>query len=783
MKRHILYSFILFLLPLGLKAQKNDCSISGIVRSQEGKALHQLYVYLQNSSYFTETAVDGSYKLSVPAGEYYIICSGLGYEKKIVPVTLKPGQKLEYDFTLALEPDMVFEEVEIVGKSALQDVKESAYNVVAVDAKALHNTTMDVSQALERVSGVRVRQTGGVGSEVNLSLNGFSGRHVKFFIDGVPMEGFGSAFQINNLPVNMAERIEVYKGVVPISFGSDALGGAINIVTNDRTNSFLDASYSFGSFNTHKSYVNAGYTSKSGFTANINAFQNYSDNNYWVSAKILDLEGNLFLPEKQRVRRFHDKYHNETVIAKFGVVNKPFADRLLLGFTWGNEYDEIQHPADMSFAYGERFKTAETLMPSLLYTKSNLFAKNLNVSLSANYNFGGAMNVDTARVRYNWLGEHIERKNRGELAYSLYKYHNRNGAANANLTYTFLGKHAFTLNNVLSTFSRTGHNEAEPSPIDDYPRETIKNVLGVGYKFDYSEKWSTSFFLKHYKNTVNTYADPDGGSDYQNFKLTTENDGYGVASTYFLRENLQLKASYEKTYRLPTGRELFGSGDGVEVGNVSLSPENSDNFNLGLNYSFIINDKHAFTVDGSFIYRNIKDYIRREISQTRGTAQSINEGLVRNMGVDAEVRYSYGKLFTIGGTVAFQDIRNKLKYQNNRTVVSTTYNDRVPNVPYLYGNGDFTFFLNDAFRKGNTLSLSYNLLYVHQFYYDWPSYGGITIPTQLSHDLYFTYGLKQGRYNLSLECKNILNEDLYDNYSLQRPGRSFSAKVRYFISK
>jgi len=260
-------------------------------------------------------------------------------------------------------------EVSVVGKSAVKKVKESAYNVAAVDAKALHNTTLDLSQALDRVSGVRIRQDGGVGSSTNLMLNGFTGQHVKFFLDGVPMEGFGSSFQINNIPINMADRIEIYKGVVPIDFGSDALGGAINIVTSKRQSSFLDASASYGSFGTIKSYVNARYTSKSGLTVNLNAFQNYSDNDYQVDGKVLDLDTNIFRSGTQRVRRFHDKYHNETLIAKAGVVGKSYADRLLLGVVVGQEYQQIQHGADMSFVYGKRYRTANTLMPTLLYQK------------------------------------------------------------------------------------------------------------------------------------------------------------------------------------------------------------------------------------------------------------------------------------------------------------------------------------------------------------------------------------------------------------------------------
>ena len=46
-------------------------------------------------------------------------------------------------------------------------------------------------------------------------MDGFSGKHIKIFIDGIPQEGVGNSFGLNNIPVNFAERIEVYKGVVP----------------------------------------------------------------------------------------------------------------------------------------------------------------------------------------------------------------------------------------------------------------------------------------------------------------------------------------------------------------------------------------------------------------------------------------------------------------------------------------------------------------------------------------------------------------------------------------
>src|SRR5690606_35793121 len=125
------------------------------------------------------------------------------------------------------------------------------------------------------------REQGGLGSNFNFSINGLSGKSVKYFIDGVPVEVMGSTMSLNNIPVNLSERIEVYKGVVPVHLGSDAMGGAINIITSQRQTNFLDASYSYGSFNTHRAALTGQYThEKTGLIAKASAFFNYSDNNY-----------------------------------------------------------------------------------------------------------------------------------------------------------------------------------------------------------------------------------------------------------------------------------------------------------------------------------------------------------------------------------------------------------------------------------------------------------------------------------------------------------------------
>ena len=151
---------------------------------------------------------------------------------------------------------------------------------------------------INQSSGVRMRESGGMGSDYSFTLNGFAGKQVKFFLDGIPMDNFGSSLSLTNLSANIAERVEVYKGVLPVNLGADALGGAVNIVTRKDAN-YLDASYSISSFNTHRLSVNGAFTDKkSGFTVRANTYYNYSDNNYRVHVPILNLATNEVGPNQ-----------------------------------------------------------------------------------------------------------------------------------------------------------------------------------------------------------------------------------------------------------------------------------------------------------------------------------------------------------------------------------------------------------------------------------------------------------------------------------------------------
>lgn len=756
-------------------------------------------ITLKGTRYGCVSDEKGVFELTAPKGEYTLMVTAIGYKptEQLIRVTEGRATKIE----VVVPADAVKLDEVVITASGVERVQKSAYNAVAVDTKGLLNSTKNLSDAMMKLPGMKLRESGGVGSDMQLMLDGFSGKHVKVFIDGMPQEGAGTAFGLNNIPVNYADRIEVYKGVVPVQFGSDALGGVVNVVTRKRLRGWwLDASYSYGSFNTHKSYVNFGQTLKKGFTYEINAFQNYSDNDYHIHTWVREFEvredGSVRFPpidktDIRRVKRFNDMYHNEAVIGKIGFVGKSWADRLILNLTYSQFFKQIQTGVYQETVFGDKHKKGYSLMPSLEYRKRDLIVKNLDLSLAANYNHNVTHNIDVSSLSYNWVGESYDKGSKGEQSYQQSESVNKNWNATMNANYRIGDYHSFTLNHVFSSFMRTSRRtEGSESVLTnfDIPKVTRKNISGLSYRFMPSNKWNISVFGKYYnqynQGPVSTSA--DGVGNYIELAKSVGAWGYGAAGTYYIIDGLQAKLSYEKALRLPTTDELFGDED-LEAGKTDLKPENSNNFNLNLNYSHKF-EKHGIYVEGSLIYRDIKDYIKRGIGKHGAFEYGMyeNHGHVKTKGYNISVRYNYMHWLNVGGTFNSIDTRDFEKYIAGGTQQeSMHYKVRLPNVPYLFANLDATFTYLNLFAKGNHLSVTYDNFWQHEFPLYWENIGDkeskAMVPEQFAHNIGLTYSIKNGKYNVSLECKNVTDARLYDNYSLQKAGRAFYAKVRVYL--
>ncbi|MDM1097536.1 TonB-dependent receptor [Myroides odoratimimus] len=792
MRSFIKYFIVVFLGTIHLGYAQELVSIQGVVKDNSGEIVIGATVVIKENNKFGQTDSNGRYIIPKLQSnkQYTVEVSYIGYTFFSQKVTVN-GDKV---FSITLTPDNYnLSEINIQGKSKVQLVKEKAYNVAVVDAVKLHNRALDIGQALDKTSGVRVRQDGGVGSAMNISLNGYSGNQIKFFIDGIPMDNFGSAFQMNNIPINLANRIEIYKGVVPVGLGSDALGGAVNIITNTYDKTSLDMSYSYGSFNTHRTNVNFVFVDKkSGFFTQLNAYQNYSDNDYKVRVNVNDITSGKIIGQNIKVKRFHDKYHNENFIGQIGFINKSFADRIAFGINLGQSYKEVQTAARMEAVFGNLHQRGDIVMPTFVYKKNNLFTEGLDVSVNANYNLGSDQVIDTVYRRYNWLGDYVDfeemyGKKGGERNRTMYKYKNNNGMVNTIVNYKLGDKHNFSLSNTINFFKRKGKDELYPDDVlKNKPSETTKNISGLSYQYTPSTIWGVTVFGKYYNQHIK-YTDSYNPSGqwgdyaYRNYSKDTNDFGYGITGSVFVREDLQLKTSFEKSVRLPASSELFG--DKVNItGNFGLKPEISYNYNIGVTYQPEISKNHSFILDINGFYIDSKDFIYQEPSGTNKNETKFgNLAAIKNTGVEGEIRYFFKRNFNIGVNGTYQNLINTNKYVGG--VESILYKDRLPNIPYLYGNIDVNYTFNKVFKDDN-LTLGYSVSYIKEFYLYWPSLGKdkFNIPDQVSHDFVITYSFgKDTKYQFTFEGRNILDKMIYDNFSLQKPGRSFVGKFRYFF--
>lgn len=247
-----------------------------------------------------------------------------------------------------------------------------------------------------------------------------------------------------------------------------------------------------------------------------------------------------------------------------------------------------------------------------------------------------------------------------------------------------------------------------------------------------------------------------------------------------------IKASCEKALRMPTIEEMFGDED-LENGDMALKPESGHNVNMNLSYNATFGSNVIY-VEAGLIYRDTRDYIQRNIMSLSGgkfAASYVNYGKVKTDGFSVSARYAFSKWLSVGGNFTQMNIRDNMRAAMNGSTANVSYGERMPNRPYMFADSDVNFYWIGFGRKDNTLTVTYDNRYTHSFCYYSSNLGSNSddymVPDQLAHNITISYGIKQGRYNISFECRNLTDARLYDNFSLQKAGRAFYGKVRVYF--
>lgn len=777
---------LVFLLSLpGLLEAQNIVTVSGVVTDVNKCPLSTVIIAVDKSTTGTYSNDKGEYALRLPQGKHVLVVSLYGYN--LLRKEVNVGRETVFNFTLQ-ENVVDLESVTVYGKSKIQQLRESAYTMNALDVKSLANSVTNLNTIINRTTGIKVRTGGGLGSDFELSLNGMSGNSVRYFVDDVPLSTKGNEVSLANFPVNIIDHIEIYKGVVPAHLGGDALGGAINIVTKKEKKNFVDASFSVGSFNTYIADFNAQIClPKSGIILRPTVGFKYSKNNYTMKdVELWNEEQSQYLLTD--AKRFHDDYLSVFVQFEAGVENKKWADAFYVSGSYTKANKELQTGSVQTIVYGMAKKQQDAWNISARYRKKNFLIKRLQLNAFASHTWDHSLTVDTAYRKYRWDGTYIE-TSRNEItgrAKQLRHYKRPLTIVRANLNYDFNKYHSLNFNYMVSC---TGNNRYDDLDVEFEPSSDVLTKHIVGFSYNQSllnDKLVNTFFLKDYINHVRIEQKDIPTITHSKdmpSETTKNNFGYGLGMRYNFGEPFALKASYEHTARLPLARELLGNGTTIYA-NLALHPETSDNFNVGTFGNISLASKHTLFYEAGAFYRKIQDYIYAMLSEMDGLMQYENVSNVTMKGLEGELRYNYDNFLQLTTNCSYQEAQDMNPTMSNGKP-SATYKNKIPNRPWLYSNTELTLTKQNLFVKMDKVRFSYFYQYVHWFYLTWEGYGTIEsksrIPTQNMHSATLTYSWNQDRYNVTLECDNLFDSRAYDNFKLQKPGRSFLCKFRLFI--
>lgn len=738
------------------------------------------------------TDQNGQFSLKdIPSGTYKLSISYVGYKELTTTISVGPTKKSQ---TFTIETDNgQLDDVIVQGETSTQHIQRQPIKAEVINTKVIQEQPSTLVELMNRSAGIRVRQSGGLGSNTNLMVNGFQDRSVRFFKDGIPMDYLGAGFNISLVPVNMLERVEVYKGVLPASLGADALGGALNMVTKQSYDKYLEASYEAASFNTHRVSLSTFYKDDNRKVfGGIDAFYNYSDNDYRVDVKITDPE--LGTLSDANVRLFHNRFRNYYAEVYGGVRDTKWADELRLGITAFHIDRQNQFGTRMSQPFGAASSRQYAFIPTLRYQKTLLNDK-LHIDQFLVANTLHVNQVDTAKGQYNWHGDFIpsssrrgELSTRGSLSDIDYSYY----TSRSNVSYLIHPQHRLDLNAVFTGFSRVGNDPlglrffSTGKDVLSEPARYDKIIVALGLESDFFQKrLVNNIIVKHYGYTTDaTDADWEG----KEINSSNKNSKWGVAEAikFTLNSYSFIRGSVETALRLPEQDELFGDGN-LKLSNFALKPERSTNMNLG----YRLEKPAKYALEFNSFYRLTEDLIL-SVPYNFMFSRSENVDKVKGMGFEGDATFTLLNWLKANGNFTYQSLR--LFDTDN----PTTEGARLRNTPYFFANLGLNASFNKILNSQDKLQVYWYYRFVREYYldnipknkepdgflglwgkaqFDAPN----IIPNQQVHSAGLTYAPFTNGLSFGLQVKNLFDTSVYDNFKVQNAGRSFHFKLNYNI--
>jgi outer membrane receptor for ferrienterochelin and colicins len=408
-------------------------TMKGTITS-EGKSLQGVNIVLKNTKYATITQSDGTYSIEkISSGNYEVLVSYSGFKSQKINITVTDTTEILVDFDL--KDNHILDEVVITGTLKAVSRLESPVPVEVYKPTFFKkNPTANIFEALQNVNGVRPQLNCNVCNTGDIHINGLEGPYTLVLIDGMPIvSGLSTVYGLSGIPNSLLERVEIVKGPASSLYGSEAVGGLINIITKNPKNA---AAFSADAFVTGWGELNFDL----GFKANVGKntsiltgvnYFNYSnpiDNNNdnftdvtlqdrisvfqkWnfnrKSNKLFSMAGRFFYEDRwggemqwEKKYRGGNEVYGESIYTKrwelLGAYELPVKEKMLFSFSY-TDHDQNSVYGDIPYLAKQRIGFGQLTLDKKMNNHDMLFGTALR------YQYYDDNTTATVKEDINWI--------------------------------------------------------------------------------------------------------------------------------------------------------------------------------------------------------------------------------------------------------------------------------------------------------------------------------------------------------------------------------------------
>ena len=735
MKKIYIY-LTLFILSANIFGQN---AINGTISdAKTGEKIPGAEVYIPGLKKGTVTNIDGVFHLkNIPNGKFKVIFSFLGYETQIKDFIFKSDTNIKV--IISLKPTVIQTQEVVVSGGGYLSQHENAIKIESLNAQKISQSgELSLIKTMTKLPSVDAVSNGeGIATPV---IRGLSTSNILVLNDGFRMENFqfstNHPFMIDEAGV---DHIEFIKGPASLLFGSDAIGGAINIISEKPA-----------PVNSVKSDINIKYDSNTQGVST-NAGLRASGKKFFGGVRLL-YKAHKDYTAGDGTKAINTRFNENSVKAFTGMNTKNGSFKLYfnhnkmnLGLPIPNISPDDDYKTDIWY---------QDLTNDMLSTKNVVFLNKLKLELNASFQnnvrklhsspdspIETIVNMNLKTIQYELKNTYsFDENNTGIIAFQGMNQNNKNGDAP---------------NHVLPDFSI---NDASVFGLFIHNAGKFSGQLGVRYSF---RQINIPEMLRNI-----------GDSVFTGFSENYNNLSYSVGGTYRLNDNILFRSNFASAFRSPNIAELSQNGmHGIryEKGDINLKSQRNYEFDLSSHFHF---DKIAFNLGGFVNKINNYIYLSPELNNDLNKLiYYYRQNNSQIYGLETSFDYSLNENINITESYSFiQAIQENGNY--------------LPLIPQNKVKGDLSYKFKGDFLTGLKLTFSNEIAFAKNDVAPQELYS----PAYEVFDFGISYSkqLTKGKLNLSFGVKNMFNEEYYDHLSALKGmyyniGRNFIVGVRYSL--